>query len=67
LTQGRSAESAILTPSTSGGHSGQVEDDYDDATLALTALFDIRRDVARIAEALTDGGEEEETEDEPDE
>ncbi len=32
---------------------------------SLYALFDIRRDVARIAEALTDG--EEEAEDESDE
>lgn len=43
-----------------------MDDEYDDVALAMLALFDIRRDVARIAEALTDGGEEEETEeDEP--
>jgi hypothetical protein len=41
-----------------------VDDEYDDATLALLALFDIRRDVARIAEARADGEEEEE--DDPD-
>ena len=37
-----------------------MNDEYDDATLAFLALFDIRRDVARIAEALADGQEEEE-------
>ncbi|HET9242578.1 MAG TPA: hypothetical protein VFN99_03990 [Gaiella sp.] len=44
-----------------------MEDEYDNATLALLALYDIREDVARISEALTDGGEEEADEDEPDE
>lgn len=34
------------------------QEEPDDATLALLALFDIRRDVARIAEALTNGEEE---------
>ena len=44
-----------------------MEDEYDNATLALLALYDIREDVARIVEALTDGGGEEEAdEDEPD-
>ncbi len=41
-----------------------MDDDYDDAALAMIALFDIRRDVARIAEALIDGPEEEENVDE---
>jgi len=45
-----------------------VEDEHDKATLALLALYDIREDVARIAEALTDGGEEEEADEvDPDE
>jgi hypothetical protein len=37
-----------------------VDEEYDDTALALLALFAIRRDVARIAEALADGEEEEE-------
>ena len=51
---------AILTVAPSGGTLVDVDEEYDDATLALLALFDIRRDVARIAEALADGEEEEE-------
>lgn len=39
-----------------------MDDEFDDAALALYALFDIRRDVTRIAEALTDGEEEAENE-----
>jgi hypothetical protein len=42
-------------------HPDCVDEEHEDATLALLALFDIRRDVARIAEALTDGEEEEES------
>jgi hypothetical protein len=37
-----------------------VDEECDDTALALLALYDIRRDVARIAEALADGEEEEE-------
>ena len=43
-----------------GRHADCVDDQYDDRALALLALYDIRRDVARIAEALADGEEEEE-------
>jgi len=35
-----------------------VDDEYDDARLRLLALLDIRPDVARIAEAVTEGDEE---------
>jgi len=42
-----------------------MDDECDDDALALYAHFNIRREVARIAEALTDG--EEEAEDESDE
>jgi len=38
-----------------------VDQEYDDATLALMALFDTRRDVARIVEAMTDEEQEEES------
>ena len=44
-----------------------MEDESDSATLTLLALYGIRDDVARIAAALIDGGEEEAEEDEPDE
>ncbi len=41
-----------------------MDEEYDNAALVLLALFDIRRDVARIAEALTNGEQEEEEDDE---
>lgn len=50
-----------MTTATITGTLGRMDDEYDDATLALLALYDIRRDVARIAEAFANGEEEEET------